>query len=345
MGDVFMQLSLSKKKTLVDKYLKNCKMVKIFDIYMENIDSISMYITLTYQLKSKTYRVNWVDLTAMENNKVGDWFNSNLLFPEKAEKFKSIIATNPNCEAFIDKDSIDSRVLMNSYITNYDPKIRTFEFKRYIPRCWSFLNKAILILFQNLPGNCFSFYQIMMEKLISPEKGYIFYYDEKKNDLDRLFDEKVKIAGKTIYDSKAVTFIEKVKDVYYGIVETDAKYLVEIMVKDDVKEAQLFCSCGCQSFCQHMYASLLAIKNKTGNKFYKITEKNEELSLLDRVKNFNYYLCLGIKGDSFIVIIGNRIAALPILDIGNNMNWEIVEDDEKKTLEHSLTSFLNEHNK
>lgn len=340
-----MELSLGKKKELVDKYLKTKKMIKIFDIYFENIDNVSMYIFLTYQLKSKTYRVSWIDLTAMENKNVADWFNSNLLFPEQADKFKNIIATNGNCEEFIDKDNIDSKVIMNSYITNYNPKVRTFEFKRYIPRCWAFLRDAILILFKDLPGNCFSFYQIMMEKLVKPEKNFIFYYDGKQNDLDRLFDDNMKESGKILKENGFISYLEKAKDVYYGVVGIEKKYLVEITENKNVKEMQLFCSCGCQDFCQHIYAVLLAIRNKKENRFYKITYKDENVPLLERVENFNYYLCLGIEKDSFVVISRNNIIELPILNKDKEMNWEIIEDDDKKSLEKDLAIYMKEHTK
>ena len=338
-----MQINIEEKKTLVTKYLKRNKMKPIFDIYLENIDKISMYIVLSYQLKDKTYRVSWIDLTAMENKHVEYWLNSNLIFPENAEKFKTIIASNEKCQEYVDEDEIDSKVVMNSYITHYEPDLRTFEFKRYIPPCWSFLSNAIFILFDNMPRFCFSFYQIMLEKLIKPEVNYIFNYDKKKDDIKSLFSLDAKKIGSKIYNNGFVTNLEKSNNTYYGIVKDDKEYLTEIVYNDDVKEMQMLCTCGCKTFCKHLYATTLALNDKKELRYYKIAYKDENKSILDRIRNFEYFLCLGISDKYFIVIQQNSLVALPILDKEYKLNWQIIEDDDSKTLEKKLKQYLKEN--
>lgn len=338
-----MELNINKKKQLVDKYLKANKMNPIFDIYLENIDNISMYIVISYQLKDKTYRVSWIDLTAMENEKVSYWFNSNLIFPEKAEKFKNIIASNEKVEQYKDLDKIDSMVIMNSFITNYEPSVRTFEFKRYIPKCWSFLSNAIYILFDNMPRFCFSFYQIMIEKLLTPEVNYIFYHDKEEDDVDTFFSNDIKKIGSKIYNDGFVKNLEKVNNTYYGIIKDDKEYLTEIIYNDDVKEMQMLCTCGSKNFCKHLYATTLAMKDKREMKFYKIAYKDENKSLLDRIRNFEYFLCLGISDNYFIVIQNNSLVALPILDKEHKLNWKIIEDDDVKTLEKQLRQYIKDN--
>ena len=338
-----MQISTTEKMTLIKKYLKRNKMNPIFDIYLENIDKVTMYITLSYQLKDNTYRVSWIDLTAMENKHVEYWFNSNLIFPDKAEKFKTIIASNAKCIEYNDEDNIDSKVIMDSYITNYEPNVRTFEFKRYIPKCWSFLSDAIFILFDNMPRFCFSFYQIMMEKLVRPEVNYIFNYDIKRDDVDQLFNTDVKKLGNKIYNSDFVFKLEKLNNTYYGIIKEDKEYLTEIVYNNDVKEMQMFCTCGCKSFCKHLYATVLAIKDNKEKIYYKIAYKDDSKTLLDRIRNFEYFLCLGISEDYFIVIQKESLVALPILDKEHKSNWQIIEDDKEKNLEKKLKQYLKDN--
>lgn len=186
-----MQLKTMDKKKLIDKYYKKNKMEPIFSIFLENIDKIDMYIVLTYQIKDKTFRVNWCDLNIMENKNVGTWLNSNYIFPNKVDEFKNIIALNGNTVDFIDSDKIASNVTITSFITNYETNRKVFNFKRYLPPCWKFLSSALLIIFDNMPRVCFSFYQIMMEKIVTPEPNYLFNFDLKNDDINRLFESNI----------------------------------------------------------------------------------------------------------------------------------------------------------
>src|SRR5574344_1151344 len=115
-----MNLDLNSKKNLVDKYLKKNKMNPLLDILINNVDKTDMNIILTYQEKANTYRVNWIDLSAMENNNISVWMNSNLMFPDKVERIKQIIALNGISEDYIDTDDIHSNIKISSFMNNYD---------------------------------------------------------------------------------------------------------------------------------------------------------------------------------------------------------------------------------
>lgn len=332
------------KKMLIDKYFKKQKMELIFTILMENIDNIDMYVALTYQIKDKTFRINWCDLTIMENKNIATWLNSNLIFPKKVEELKRIIAVNGISEIYDDPDDIDSNVTITSYITNYEANQKIFNFKRYLPSCWHFLSEALLIVFDNMPRICFSFYQIMLEKIVSPEPNYIFNFDLKHDNINKLFNKDTIAIGTSYYNDAKVIKIENVNNTTYALVRGTKDYLTSIVYNDSTKELQLGCTCGCKTFCKHEYAALLAMKSKQEIRYYKISYKDESKTLLDRLRSFEYFLCLGIIDNYFLVIKNYGISALPILDKDKKFNWEIIEDDDTKSLEKAVNDYL-ENNK
>ena len=104
---------------------------------------------------------------------------------------------------------------------------------------------------------------------------------------------------------------------------------------------QVYCSCPCEFYCKHMYAVILAIRKNEFNRFYKIMYKNPDKSLLERVMEFNYFLCLGVLEQN-LEIINNygELELVPILDINNKYNWEILEDSEDEKLTKQIKYFL-----
>src|SRR5574344_3015057 len=220
-----MNLDLNSKKNLVDKYLKKNKMNPLLDILINNVDKTDINIILTYQEKANTYRVNWIDLSAMENNNISVWMNSNLMFPDKVERIKQIIALNGISEDYIDTDDIQSNIKISSFMNNYECNKRVFEFRRYLPSSWKFLSEVLVLIFSNMPKFCFSFYQIMMEKLVKPEINYIFSFDMNKTDLGDLFDENTKMQGTEYFNDNKVIKLEKINNTTYGIVRGTKEYL------------------------------------------------------------------------------------------------------------------------
>ena len=62
------------------------------------------------------------------------------------------------------------------------------------------------------------------------------------------------------------------------------------------------CSCPCEFYCKHIYSVLLSIRNKEEKRFYKIMYKNPDKSLLERVMEFDYFLCLGVVEQNLEII-------------------------------------------
>ena len=104
---------------------------------------------------------------------------------------------------------------------------------------------------------------------------------------------------------------------------------------------QVYCSCPCEFYCKHIYAVILAIRNNDFNRFYKINYKNPNLSIMDRVLNFDYQLCMGIIEKNFEIINNDgEIELIPIFDSNGKCNWQILEDDEDMTLARQLQDII-----
>ena len=332
------------KKDLVDKYLNKKKYLCLLDAFFYNIDGISIYIRLDYNHKNATYKIDWVNLSAMEDNKVENWLNCNLLYPTMVDKIKGIIASNGMVDEYNDKSTFNSKVIINSYLKDYKYNINTFEFKRYIPNTWMFLADVLFIIFDGMPKYMYSLFQILIERIIEPDINCAFNFDLKKDNIDKLFYDEIIEKGKKYYKEKRVKFLEKQNDCYNSVVSGTKDYLVSIIYKEDTKEIQMSCNCPCESFCKHIYATLLAIKNKEEHKFFKISHIDDDKNIIDNIKNFNYLLCVGIVDDYFVIVDNFDFAFIPILK-DNKLLFKIVEDDGKKSLEKALNKYLRKHQK
>lgn len=332
------------RKELVDKYLNKKKYLCLLDAFFYNVDDVSIYIRLDYINKNSTYQIHWINLSSMEDKNVEYWLNTNLIYPSMVERIKAIVASNGIVEDYHDKDKIDSKIIINSYLKDYKYNKNSFEFNRYIPKQWSFLADIISIIFDGMPRYMYTLYQIVIEKLIEPGINFVFAFDLKKNNIDTLFNEDIIKDGKKYYEDERIIFLEKQENEYKSVVKGSHKYLVSIINKEDTKEVQMTCNCPCDHFCKHIYATLLAINNNEEYKFFKIAHIDENKNIIDNLKSFNYLLCAGIKDDYFVVIDNYDFAFVPILS-DKKLMFKIVEDDDKKTLEKELNKYLEKHQK
>ena len=336
------RINFNKKIKLVDKYLKKKKLYNILTVKLNNFNNTDIYLGLVFHKRSRAFKIFWINLTKVENRYIEDWMNLNLIYPSEADKIKEIIATNGISPNYIDKDDIDSEVTIESFITNYNNNKKVFVFKRYIPECWRFLDNAMAIISNNMPKTMYFVYQILVEKLITPEPNYLFAFDLSKDNIDKLYDKEEIDKGKILKDK--VVNLESVKNSYYGVVKDKEEYLTTIVYDNDNKELQLSCTCGNNQFCRHTYAALLNIKNKELIRFKKIAYKNDNIDYFERLKNFEFILCYKIIDDYFLIVQNDELVLLPILDEKNTCPWEIVEDDSNKTLEKQLKKYLKSKN-
>jgi len=324
------------KKDLIEKYFNKLKYQKILDAFIFNVENLSLYIRVDYIKKNATYRVSWVNISAMNSNDVKYWVNTNLIYPSKVDALKNIMLDNIDADELIDDDNINSLVTINTYLGTY---YKTYKFKRYIPLSHEFLADALLIIFDNMPKYMFSMFQIFIEKLVNPEINALFAFDMNKDNIDDLFDTNtIKLGHKYIDDDK-IMFIEQKNNITYSVVRDESDHLVTINYDDNKKEIEMSCTCESNHFCKHMYAALLASKDNMEKRFYKISFIDENQSMVENIQKFNYLLCSGIIDDYLIIVDINKFTFLPILDNGK-MRFKIIEDDENHSLEKKIKKYM-----
>ena len=333
-----------KNKNKIERYLKKNNNTIIFSVLLENIDNSSIYIALAYHYKTYTYRVFWCDISKISSNKIEDWINKSLIFPNKVDEFKRIIAENGISEDYIDNDQIDSKIIIKSYLTGYEYNKKEFIVKRYIPKCWTFLADALYILFDAMPKFTYSFFQIIIEKLITPNQGILFAFDKQNDDIKKLFTPKDIKLGEKYFEEEKIVFIEKRKNTTSAIIRTERDNLITIINYEDINELQMTCTCSHEGkFCAHIYAAILASQKKMNKPFYKIMYNNNKDNILDNIKNNNFFFCAGIKEDNFIILNDTKFDYLKIAD-NNKINFKIIEDDKNKTLEKELKKYIKNNN-
>ena len=330
---------IEEKKLKVDKILKKKKHLCLMDMLFKDQDNYAFYVRLDYDKNIYAYKVIWVNLTQMDMKKAENWISSNLIYPYEVDRIKELFAKNGITEDYIDRDKINSRCVINSYITNYECNRKTFEFKRYIPKCWEFLADALYILFDSMPRYCYVLFQIMIERLINPSINGVFVFDLEHDDFNKLFDPLIIKRGLKYYEDERVIFIEKHEKTYYATVRGMQDYLVTIQRNKETLEIQMNCTCKYPSFCKHMYATLMAIKNGDEKKYFKIAYIDKNKNIFDNLKDFNYFLCTGIKDDYFEIVDDVDYNYLPII-YNNKLNFKIVEDNKKHDLEKELNKYL-----
>lgn len=328
-----------KIKSKIDSHFKKKKMTLLLSVLLENVEDTTIYIRLDYDKNVDAYRLSWCDISKIANKKIIEWVNTCLVYPYIVDKIKEIIAKNDISEDFKDDENINSKVIINSYLTDYEANKKEFVFKRYIPKCWEFLADVLYNIFDILPSYYRMYFKIMVERLIKPSKGYLFAFDYQNDNIDELFEKQIIARGKKYYEEDRILFLEKYNDFIYAVVQGSERYLISIIRNEKSNELQMSCNCECDFFCKHIYAAIMALKEKKEKKFFKIAPIDNKKTMLEKLKNFNYLLCVDIVGDSFVIIDDMEYKFADIL-FDKKLQFKIIEDDENKTLEKKLKAYL-----
>ena len=334
---------VKRKKTLIDKYFNKKRENCLLDLYIEDIDDLAFYFILNKVTKADTYRLYWINITAMSTDKVEDWVNSNLVYPSKVEEIKSILLNNQQSKESNKEEKNKSFIELNFYFSDIIMKKNTYQFYRYIPPYLGYIADILFIVFESTPKYMFQIFQIMIERMVNPDINCVFVYDLEKDDIDKLFDKDSINKGKKIYKNNDILFIEKYLDVNYATIKAEINELVSVIYHEDTKEVQFTCTCEKNHICEHIYATLLAIKNNDKKSFYKIAYIDENKDIINNLKDLNYLLCAGIYDDSFVVISNFGYQLVPILT-NNKLNFKILEDDDENNLEITLNEYLEKNN-
>lgn len=329
-------VNLNSYMNLVNKYYKKQKTILLTELLLENYNNRNIYFRIDFYKKDRVYKLSFIDLDHIESNNIEMWINTCNIEPDAIYYIEDLFNKNK----FKNNMVADSnyRVSINTYFKSHIH----IEFNKYLPIELCVLTEFLIIIFNNSPKKLEGYF-FKIVALITNNTNIFEYNDEikfdiEKDNFDKLFSKDEIISGKKYYDDDQIMFLEKIENRYYAIVNGADDYVVIIDYQEDNKLMKVFCSCPLNKCCKHLYAILLAIRNKKYKRFYKLVYDSGQNTYLQRLMNFKFYLCVGIRQEGLQILNKDgNIEVVPLLDINNKCYWKVIEDDDN----HSLTNYIN----
>ena len=341
-------ITVEDKYNLIKKYYK--KDTLLFELSMINYEQNNFYIALNYIKKLGSYRLSWFDLADIEDKNIEKYMSCTYISDDVIERIKddfSKYTINSNYKE--ENSNGEYQVVFKANIQTKNDKSINISFKKYLPESLSPLTSIFAFMFHSMP----KMYEPLLYELLAKISNNTERYEYKKefsfnlfeDNIDKLFSYQIVQRGKQYYEQNKIVFLEKVDDRYFAVVEGTKKYLTIIKYKEEENIMQVFCSCPCEFYCKHMYAVIIGIRKQESKRFYKIMYKNPDKDLMQRIMEFDYFLCLGII-DENLEIINNygEFELVPILDKNGKYNWEVLEDSEDEELTKEIKYFLDNSN-
>lgn len=332
------------KINLIKKYYKKEK--TFLELTLLNYEKYNIYVILNYNKKHDCYKLRWFDLSLIVDSDVEKYMScssiSNNVISTIIEDFSKFNVSSVYKENIRDNKNV---VLLKVNIGTKVDEMVDVVFRKYLPKSLEHLVDLFVFIFSNMSKKFEDFLYILMAKITESTSKYDykeeFYFDLFKDDIDKLFDYLIVQRGRRYYSESKVEFLEKIDECYYAVVGGTEKYVVIIRYDEDSKKMQVYCSCPCEFYCKHMYAVILAIRNKDFNKFYKIVYNSHDKNLLERITDFRYFLCVGVLNDCFQIVNDyGEIEYLPMFDEIGKYNWEILEDSSDGKLGRQVRKVL-----
>ena len=332
------------KISLIKKYYK--KDAIFLELKLINYEGFNLYMILTESKKYNSYRLSWFDLDEIKDKYIEkyiccEYIRSDIIDFIKNDFAKYDVAIDYNDEFLTDKDT----VIFNANIKTKKSNAINVSFKKYLPKNLSILADLIIFVFKNMPRKYEGFMYELLAKLTGSTEKYEykkeFEFDLFNGDINEIFRYPIVQRGQKYYEEDKIEFLEKIDNRYFAIVEGTEKYIVIVKYDEKEKKTQVYCSCPCEFYCKHICAVILAIRDSKFKRFYKIMYKNPNKNLLERIMDFEYFLCLGVVEQNFEIINNyGELELVPILDVNNKYNWEILEDSEDEKLMKQVKYFL-----
>lgn len=332
------------KISLIKKYYKRDAI--FLELKLINYEGYNLYMILSESKKYNSYRLSWFDLDEIKDKHIEkyiccEYINSDIIDFIKNDYAKYDVVIDYNDEFLTDKDT----VIFNANIKTKKSNTINVSFKKYLPKNLSILADLIIFVFKNMPRKYEGFMYELLAKLTGSTEKYEykkeFDFDLFNGDINKIFRYPIVQRGKKYYEEDKIEFLEKIDNRYFAIVEGTEKYIVIVKYDDKEKKTQVYCSCPCEFYCKHICAVILAIRDNKFKRFYKIMHKNPNKNLLERIMDFEYFLCLGVIDQNFEIINNyGELELVPILDVNNKYNWEILEDSEDEKLMKQVKYFL-----
>lgn len=325
---------------IIDQFLVKKSHEKVLSIYLGNYNGNHIYIRFDYVNKISAYKLIWFDLNFIDLKHLDRYINSQLMTNTLANRVVDILQ-NENYESgyFLDDKIKGDRVEIVSYQKGEPYE---FVFSRFLPKELSFLIDPIVILFSYLPRNMDYFLNEIFGKLDGVEEKYNalkpIKFDLFSDAIDSLFQSKVLKEGKRLYEEERLSFLEKINNKYIALFTEEEPVLVTL---DLIEEGYIFlwCSCKHEGYCKHYYPVLKSIREHINRPFYKVKYIGKEKSLLDKVTEGVYNLCIGVEKDTLLLVNHDgEIFSVPFYQNGK-LVMEVLEDDDELSLSKYIQSY------
>ena len=329
-------MEMFQKKSVFDKienHLKKKGHQLCMSIFLSNYNGNNIYVRFDYVPKYSVYKIVWFDFNFFDEKHIEDYINIQTVTKILSMRLVNLMTKQEYVSDYAFNEKImGDRVEILSY---FKDKVYEFVFDRFLPLEWKFLIDPLAIIFSYLPRSMEVFLNEIFGKFDGLESNYNYRkpikFDLMNGDLEELFRMSAITVGNKYYQSEAVSFLEKIDNKYYAIVDERRPYLVVIT---ELKDGSILFKCGCKTdnYCKHLYAVILAIRNKKFKKFYKVKYIGREETMLEKVTLGNFYLCFGVDDEKLLIISGDEIV-IPVDVMHNGKKaFEVIEDDDNLSL-------------
>lgn len=324
----------------INEFLKKEKHEMVMSIFLENYNNNTFYIRFDYCPKQNIFKVIWFDFNRLKNNSFKDYINVQEVPLFIGNKLIDLMDAGEYESGYILNDKIkDDKVEIISCVKE---DVYEFVFQRFLPLEWKILIDPIVVIFSYMPRYMEAILDEIFASFDKREEAYNILkpikFDLMKDSLKNIFRESVIEKGLRFYKNGYVTFLEKVKDKYVGIVEGKVPHVV-ILNQVDEDFSFLWCHDCNKHYCEHIVAALLALRDGKLNNFYKVAYKFDKQSILDKIYNPNYNLCFGVQGDDLLLISSETsVVNIPIVK-NNEVMFDVIEDDDECSLSKLIDSY------
>lgn len=285
---------------VIQKYLKKKKERVLLDLYIRDYNKSNFYIALVFNKRIEKFKVLFVPLDVCENKYIDDYVCYQFIDISSVNYILNTINDN---DKLIRNDIFRNKI--NKYINSYYIEINThinkrdykFVTTRYIPSEWLFMFDVIVTLFERIPSFmnelCIEILAVFSNSNEAIDYKYSIDFDLVNDDFSTLLFDTSEV--------HEVLFLEFIGGKYFAIVNN----VLVVVEYNPRKILNLYCSSDDDSY---IYSVLVAIRNKSYKKFYKLMVVDDKHDF--EVGVAEYYLCYGLEKDKFLIISGDKLETL-----------------------------------
>lgn len=327
----------------IDDYLYKKGHSMCLALILDSYNGNFIYVRLDYVEKLKAYKMVWIDLKYINEKYIGDYINSQLVTSYIANRLIDLLEKmKVNSESRINENILGDRVTFINYIGE---ESKEYTFSRFLPKDWDFLIDPLVLIFSYLPRSM----EVFLNEIFGIIDGVQDEYNAKKaikfnmlDDLkDDVFSAVVRRNGKKLFEEGKVKFLEKVDSRFLAVIDLPEPVLV-VLHQVNKEFVFFWCSCEKHLYCEHIYAALLALRKEQFKEFYKVAYRGNKRTLLDKIRDGIYYLCLGEKDGNLILVSENaELFLAPIIENRTCM-FDVIEDDDECSLSKIINKYQDE---